>query len=95
MFFLLSDKDDDNGEWMQLLRPSELREVLELDRARKEVERQIIHANQVCTTMPTFRRSTLSSEGNRPGKGRKNPRRKALHKRRNSVMNWISIAVVM
>eukprot|EP00752_Nemacystus_decipiens_P013364 g11833.t1 len=38
--------DDDNGEWMQLLRPSELREVLELDRARKEVERQIIHANQ-------------------------------------------------
>ena len=41
------NKDDDNGEWMQLLRPNELREVLELDRARKEVERQIIHANQV------------------------------------------------
>lgn len=40
-------QDDDNGEWMQLLRPSELREVLEFDRARKEVERQIIQQNQV------------------------------------------------
>lgn len=30
-----------------MLRPSELREVLELDRARKGVERQIIHNNQV------------------------------------------------
>lgn len=50
-------EDDDNGEWMQLLRPSELREVLEIDRARKEVERQIIHANQVfvfpgCSCLP-------------------------------------------
>ena len=44
----LPNQDDDNGEWMQLLRPSEMREVMELDRARKEVERQIIHANQVC-----------------------------------------------
>eukprot|EP00903_Cladosiphon_okamuranus_P012012 g11279.t1 len=41
-----SHDDEDNGEWMQLLRPSELREVMEIDRARKEVERQIIHANQ-------------------------------------------------
>lgn len=46
-YFTNEQKDDDNGEWMQLLRPSELREVMELDRARKEVERQIIHANQV------------------------------------------------
>ena len=37
----------ETGEWMQLLKPSELREVQEFDRARKEVERQIIHSNQV------------------------------------------------
>ena len=43
---------------MQLLRPSELREVQELDRARKEVERQIIHNNQVryiCFHVPVTR----------------------------------------
>ncbi|CAN0034063.1 unnamed protein product [Ectocarpus sp. 6 AP-2014] len=38
--------DDDDAEWMQLLRPSEFREVLEIDRARQDVERQIIHSNQ-------------------------------------------------
>ncbi|CAB1119674.1 unnamed protein product [Ectocarpus sp. CCAP 1310/34] len=37
---------DDDAEWMQLLRPSEFREVLEIDRARQDVERQIIHSNQ-------------------------------------------------
>lgn len=37
---------------MQLLRPSEFREVLEIDRARQDVERQIIHSNQVHIAHP-------------------------------------------
>lgn len=42
-----AQEDGDGEEWVQLLRPSEFREVLELERARKGVERQIIHNNQV------------------------------------------------